>query len=105
MNEDDKKELNRDVNDVLKKIDAHPKHAVTIANELQIEVGKVNDAVLALRSRGWPICGDDAYEGYYFGSLAELEKTAQNLSVKERMLRLAIHYMEEQISREAGCPG
>ena len=97
---------NRDEHDVLSMINQHPLHAVEIANRLNIQVGAVNNAVLALRSRGYLICGDDACEGYYFGCLAEVEKTVENLEDQIRMLEVAIRLMNSSVShKEAQTPG
>lgn len=102
MNESDKKEFSRIVHEVLDKIDEHPKFAVQIANDLNITTGKVNDAILSLRSMGWPICGDDTYMGYYFGSLAEVSSTAETLKNDMRLMNLAIRFMEASVAKKNG---
>lgn len=100
MNETLKRELADIEDEVLAKINDHPLHAAQIANKLQIEVGKVNNAVLSLRSRGYLICGDDAYDGYYTGCLAQVERTLEQLKEKQRLLGMAIQLMERSVSKK-----
>ena len=101
MNNDDRNEFKEIVREVLGKIDEHPKFAVQIANDLSITTGKVNDAILSLRSMGWPVCGDDAYQGYHFGSLAEVENTVNKLKSDRRLMDLAIRFMETSIAQKS----
>ncbi|MBQ8665354.1 MAG: hypothetical protein IJ526_00475 [Lachnospiraceae bacterium] len=101
MNEDDKKELAEYQREVLDELTDHPQYAVQIADKLQLTTGKVNNAILGLRSMGWPICGDDAYTGYYFGSLAEVGKTVENLKDSRRLIDQAIRFMSSMLSKKA----
>ena len=100
MNSTDKarKEKNEEeVLEVLQIADGHPLHSEEIAWKKNILAGEVNDAVLSLRSRGIPICGDDAYDGYYFGCPALLNRTITTLKWQRQLLDLAIELLERRL--------
>lgn len=79
--------------DVLGCINEHPIYAMQIAHKLQVTTGVVNDIILSLRSRGFPICGDDTYYGYYLGSEAEMKRTAEDLREELAYMKLAIRFL------------
>lgn len=100
MNETEKRVRAKNEEDVLGVINEHPLHSEQIAWQLHISAGEVNTAVLSLRSRGYLICGDDAYDGYYYGSLDLVARTLEQLKEERRLLSMAIEFMERSISKE-----
>ena len=103
MNSADKVQKEKNEEEVLKvlqKAKGHPLHSEQIAWEKNILVGEVNAAVLSLRSRGIPICGDDAYDGYYFGCPALLKRTIVNLKWQRQLMDLAIELLERRLEED-----
>lgn len=100
MNESDKKTRSRNEQDVYETINEHPLHSEQIANKLQICVGEVNAAVLSLRSRGIPICGDDSYDGYYYGCPAELKRTISQLEWQHKLLEVSIGLLKRSLEEQ-----
>ena len=86
--------------EVLSVITEHPLHSEQIACRLHISTGEVNVAVLSLRSRGVPICGDDAYDGYYYGCPALLKKTVNMLKWQRKLMDMAIRLFEKQLEEK-----
>ena len=97
MNETEKKRRTENEEEVLKEISVHPLHSEQIACQLHISTGEVNAAVLSLRSRGIPICGDDAYDGYYYGCPALLKKTVVLLKWQRKLMDMAIELFEKRL--------
>jgi len=83
--------------EVLDIITVHPLRSEQIACRLCISTGEVNAAVLALRSRGIPICGDDAHDGYYYGCPAELKRTISLLKWQRKLMDLAVTQLEKRL--------
>ena len=83
--------------EVLEAITEHPLRSEQIACRLHISAGEVNAAILSLRSRGIPICGDDAYDGYYYGCPALLKRTVVLLKWQRQLIDLAIKRFEKQL--------
>ncbi len=81
-------------NEVLECLSEHPIFASQIADKLQATTGTVNDTILSLRSRGYPICGDDTYYGYYYGSELERKRTAEDLEAQMTLLKLSIRFLK-----------
>lgn len=86
--------------EVLQKANGHPLHGEQIAWKKNILAGEVNDAVLSLRSRGIPICGNDAYDGYYYGCPALLKKTVILLKWQRKLIDMAIRLFEKQLKEK-----
>lgn len=86
--------------EVLSVITEHPLHSEQIACRLHISTGEVNAAILSLRSRGVPICGDDAYDGYYYGCPALLKKTVNVLKWQRKLMDMAIRLFEKQLEEK-----
>ena len=86
--------------EVLSVITEHPLHSEQIACRLHISTGEVNVAILSLRSRGIPICGDDAYDGYYYGCPALLKKTVNVLKWQRKLMDMAIRLFEKQLEEK-----
>ena len=97
MNETEKRRRAENEEEVLKEISEHPLHSEQIACRRQISTGEVNAAILSLRSRGIPICGDDAYDGYYYGCPALLKRTVVLLKWQRQLIDLAIRHLEKQL--------
>lgn len=97
MNESEKRRRAADEKEVLGAISVHPLHSEQIACRLNISTGEVNAAVLSLRSRGIPICGDDAYDGYYYGCAALMRKTIDMLKWQRKQMDLAIRLFEKRL--------
>ena len=103
MNEAEKRrraENEEAVLEVLQKANGHPLHSEQIAWKKNILAGEVNDAVLSLRSRGIPICGDDAYDGYYYGCPALLKKTIIILKWQRQLMDMAIGLFEKRLEEQ-----
>ena len=79
---------------VLSQINEHPKFAVEIADAVCLTTGRVNEIILGLQSRGYPIAGDDIYWGYFIGNQAMLEMTAKLLEDRLPTIHLAIRYLK-----------
>lgn len=86
--------------EVLSIITEHPLRSEQIACRLHISTGEVNAAILSLRSRGIPICGDDAYDGYYYGCPALLKKTVNVLKWQRKLMDMAIRLFEKQLEEK-----
>ena len=86
--------------DVLATITEHPLRSEQIACRLSISAGEVNTAILSLRSRGIPICGDDAYDGYYYGCPALLKRTIVNLKRQRQLMDLAIELLGRRLEED-----
>ena len=86
--------------EVLQKANGHPLHGEQIAWKKNILAGEVNDAVLSLRSRGIPICGNDVYDGYYYGCPALLKKTVILLKWQRKLIDMAIRLFEKQLKEK-----
>ena len=97
MNETEKKRQADNEEEVLKEISVHPLHSEQIACRRHISTGEVNAAILSLRSRGIPICGDDAYDGYYYGCPALLRKTVILLKWQRKLMDMAIELFEKRL--------
>lgn len=97
MNETEKRIRAKNEEDVLGVMNEHPLHSEQIAWRLHISAGEVNAAVLSLRSRGIPICGDDAYGGYYYGCAALMRKTVDMLKWQRKQMDLAIRLFEKRL--------
>ena len=97
MNESEKRRRAVDEEEVLGTISVHPLHSEQIACRLNISTGEVNAAVLSLRSQGVPICGDDAYDGYYYGCPALLKKTVNVLKWQRKLMDMAIRLFEKRL--------
>lgn len=97
MNESEKRRRAADEEEVLEAISVHPLHSEQIACRLNVSTGEVNAAVLSLRSRGVPICGDDAYDGYYYGCAALMRKTVDMLKWQRKQMDLAIRLFENRL--------
>ena len=105
MNEAEKRrraENEEGVLEVLQIANGHPLHSEQIAWKKNILAGEVNDAVLSLRSRGIPICGDDAVDGYYYGCPALLKRTITTLKWQRQLLDLAIELLERRLEDDGG---
>lgn len=87
--------------EVLSQIDEHPKFAVQIADKVGLTTGRVNEIIIGLQSRGYPIAGDDIYWGYFIGNRKELERTAKLLEGRLTTMRLAIRRLQGQNDTEA----
>lgn len=97
MNEAEKRRRAQNEEEVLGIMSEHPLHSEQIACRLHISAGEVNEAVLSLRSRGIQICGDDAYDGYYYGCPALLKKTIALLKWQRKLIDLAIDRFEASV--------
>ncbi len=82
--------------DVLHERNGHPIHAQQIGDRLCLSGAQVSDIVLELRSMGYLICGNDAYGGYWFGTLAEARSTAEEIRQHIKLEELAIHFMSKE---------
>lgn len=102
MNEAEKRRRAENEKEVLDIITVHPLHSEQIACQLHISTGEVNAAVLSLRSRGIPICGDDAYDGYYYGCPALLRKTVVLLKWQRKLIDMAIELFEKRLEEYDG---
>ena len=97
MNEAEKRRRAENEAEVLDIISVHPLHSEQIACRLSISAGEVNAAILSLRSRGIPICGDDAVDGYYYGCPALLKRTIVNLRWQRQLMDLAIELLGRRL--------
>lgn len=97
MNEAEKRKRIQNEAEVLDAISVHPLHSEQIACRLNISTGEVNTAILSLRSRGIEICGDDAYDGYYYGCPALLKKTVTLLKWQRQLTDMAISLFERRL--------
>ena len=97
MNEAEKRRRAENEEEVLREISEHPLHSEQIACRLHISTGEVNAAILSLRSRGIEICGDDAYDGYYYGCPALLKKTVTLLKWQRQLTDMAIGLFERRL--------
>lgn len=97
MNEAEKRRRIQNEAEVLDAISVHPLHSEQIACQLNISTGEVNTAILSLRSRGIEICGDDAYDGYYYGCPALLKKTVTLLKWQRQLTDMAISLFERRL--------
>ena len=102
MNEAEKRRRTENEAEVLDVISVHPLHSEQIACRLSISAGEVNAAILSLRSRGIPICGDDAYDGYYYGCPALLKKTVILLKWQRQLIDMAIGLFEKRLEEDDG---
>ena len=102
MNEAEKRRRAENEEEVLEEISEHPLHSEQIACRLHISTGEVNAAILSLRSRGIPICGDDAYDGYYYGCPALLKKTVILLKWQRKLMDMAIGLFEKRLEEDDG---
>lgn len=100
MNEAEKRRRIENEAEVLGLITEHPLHSEQIACRLHISTGEVNEAILSLRSRGVQICGDDAYDGYYYGCPALLKKTVTLLKWQHKLIGLAINRFESALDQK-----
>ena len=100
MNEAEKRRRAENEKAVLGIITEHPLRSEQIACRLHISTGEVNAAVLSLRSRGIPICGDDAYDGYYYGCPALLKRTIITLKWQRQLMDLAIGLFEKRLEEQ-----
>ena len=76
--------------EILQKQNGHPIHASQIGDRINLSGSQVCDIVLELRCAGMMICGDDAYDGYYFGTPAECKATIKKLNNKIKLEQLAV---------------
>lgn len=97
MNEAEKRRRIQNEAEVLDAITDHPLHSEQIAIQTHISTGEVNAAILSLRSRGIEICGDDAYDGYYYGCPALLKKTVTLLKWQRQLTDMAIGLFERRL--------
>lgn len=97
MNEAEKRRRIQNEAEVLDAITDHPLHSEQIAIQTHISTGEVNAAILSLRSRGIEICGDDAYDGYYYGCAALMRKTVDMLKWQRKQMDLAIRLFEKRL--------
>ena len=97
MNEAERRRRIQNEAEVLDAISVHPLHSEQIACRLNISTGEVNTAILSLRSRGIEICGDDAYDGYYYGCPALLKKTVTLLKWQRQLTDMAISLFERRL--------
>ena len=97
LNEAEKRRRIQNEAEVLDTISVHPLHSEQIACRLNISTGEVNAAILSLRSRGVEICGDDAYDGYYYGCPALLKKTVTLLKWQRQLTDMAISLFERRL--------
>lgn len=97
MNEAEKRRRIQNEAEVLDAISVHPLHSEQIAIQTHISTGEVNAAILSLRSRGIEICGDDAYDGYYYGCPALLKKTVTLLKWQRQLTDMAIELFEKRL--------
>lgn len=102
MNEAEKRRRAQNEEEVLGIMSEHPLHSEQIACRLHICAGEVNEAVLSLRSRGIPICGDDAYDGYYYGCPALLKRTIMTLKWQRQLMDMAIGLFEKRLEEDDG---
>ena len=97
MNEAERRRRIQNEAEVLDAISVHPLHSEQIACRLNISTGEVNTAILSLRSRGIEICGDDAYDGYYYGCPALLKRTVTLLKWQRQLTDMAIGLFERRL--------
>ncbi len=97
MNEAEKRRRIQNEAEVLDAITDHPLHSEQIAIQTHISTGEVNAAILSLRGRGIEICGDDAYDGYYYGCPALLKKTVTLLKWQRQLTDMAIGLFERRL--------
>lgn len=102
MNEAEKRRRAENEEEVLREISEHPLHSEQIACRLHISTGEVNAAILSLRSRGILICGDDAYDGYYYGCPALLKNTIILLKWQRKLIDIAIGLFEKRLEEDDG---
>ena len=97
MNEAEKRRRIQNEAEVLDAITDHPLHSEQIAIQTHISTGEVNAAILSLRSRGIEICGDAAYDGYYYGCPALLKKTVTLLKWQRQLTDMAVGLFEKRL--------
>lgn len=87
--------------DILNEQNGHPIYAQQIGDKINLSGAQVDELVLELRSLGFPICGDDAYDGYYFGTLAQIKQTVKRLKDKIKLETLVVNLWEHKSKMEA----
>lgn len=78
----------------------HPLHASQIGDKICLSASQVNEIVLELRSMGFMICGDDAYDGYYFGTLDQVKKTIETIKSRIGMEQLVVKLWDRKVKSE-----
>lgn len=76
--------------DLLRKQNGHPIHSWQIGDRLCLSGPQVDELVLELRAMGFLICGDDAYDGYYFGTLDQAIKVIETIKSKMVLEQLVV---------------
>lgn len=95
-----KEKTQEQIIEILQKQNGHPIHSVQIGDRINISGSQVDDMVLELRSLGFTICGDDAHAGYWFGTLAEVKKTIDDLKDKVKLEELVIKMWEHRLKMD-----
>ena len=85
-----------EVYEILLKQNGHPIHAQQIGDRLNLSGSQVSDIVLELRSMGFMICGDDAYDGYYMGTLDQVKKTIEAIRNRIKLEKLVVDLWENR---------
>ena len=97
----DKARAQSQVIDMLRDLNGHPIHAQQIGDKINLSGSQVDDIVLELRSMGFMICGDDAYDGYYMGTLAQVKETVKHLKDKIKLMTLVVNLWDHRTKMDA----
>ena len=87
--------------EILQKQNGHPIHASQIGDRINLSGSQVCDIILELRCAGMMICGDDAYDGFYFGNPAEYKETIKRLNNRIKLEQLAVNMWAHKLKKAA----